>query len=217
MMQTTLGPMTQMQSAGTAAGAGPNAMISSDFQTFLRMLTVQMQNQNPLEPVEASDFAAQLATFSGVEQQVLTNDLLSQMASRMGLSELASWVGKDALTSAPVYMSDEPVRLVPPEVLGANRAELIVTDLNGMEVGRFEIDPYATEIIFEMPDEDDGGFAEGYYQIGMESFDGTTSLGINPVLGYARIEEARMDAGQILLILQGGHIIDSSQVIGLRD
>ena len=71
--------------------------ISSDFQTFLRMLTTQMQNQNPLEPIEASDFAVQLATFSGVEQQVRTNDLLSQLTSRMGLSELANWVGREAL------------------------------------------------------------------------------------------------------------------------
>ena len=39
---------------------------SSDYETFLKMLTVQMQNQDPLNPVESSDFAAQLATFSSV-------------------------------------------------------------------------------------------------------------------------------------------------------
>lgn len=215
-MQTNFSPIPPMQTARAGAAPAGNGMISSDFQTFLRMLTVQMQNQNPLEPIEASDFAAQLATFSGVEQQVLTNDLLSRMASRMGLSELASWVGKEALTSAPVYMAGDPVRLVPPEVVDADRAELIVTDLNGLIVGRFPVDPHATEIVFEVPDAEEGGFASGYYQVSIESYRGATSLGVNPVLGYARIDEARMDAGAILLVLQGGHIIDSSTVVGLR-
>ena len=54
----------------------PN-VISSDFETFLKMLTVQMENQDPLNPTDSSEYAMQLATFSGVEQQVLTNDLLN--------------------------------------------------------------------------------------------------------------------------------------------
>ena len=55
---------------GTSAGAadGSAAAESSDFETFLKMLTVQMQNQDPLNPVESTDYAVQLATFSGVEQ-----------------------------------------------------------------------------------------------------------------------------------------------------
>ena len=71
---------------GTRAAPAPAAApqgaekpkISSDFETFLRMLTVQMQNQDPLNPIQSSDFAVQLATFSGVEQQVRTNDLLEK-------------------------------------------------------------------------------------------------------------------------------------------
>ena len=58
--------------AGSGAGAGaPAASFSGgDFQTFLKMLTTQIKNQDPLNPMEGSDFAVQLATFSGVEQQV---------------------------------------------------------------------------------------------------------------------------------------------------
>ena len=48
------------------------AVISSDFETFLRMLTVQLENQDPLDPTDSADYAMQLATFSGVEQQVLS-------------------------------------------------------------------------------------------------------------------------------------------------
>lgn len=194
--------------------SGPT--ITSDFQTFLRMLTVQMQNQNPLEPMEASDFAVQLATFSGVEQQVRTNELLAQFATRQGLVEMASWVGREALTSAPVQFDGTPKRLVPPEIAGADRAELVLSDGTGRVVRRFAADPHATEILFEAPLEGDGALAPGSYQFMIEGFRAGESLGAFPVMSYARIEEARYDMGQVLLVLEGGHIMTSSDVIGLR-
>ena len=63
------------------------------------MMTVQMENQDPLNPMESSEFAVQLATFSGVEQQIRTNDLLASMIASQtagGLAELANWVGMEA-------------------------------------------------------------------------------------------------------------------------
>ncbi|MFV2001871.1 MAG: flagellar hook capping FlgD N-terminal domain-containing protein, partial [Paracoccaceae bacterium] len=55
------------------------ANVNSDFETFLKLLTTQLKNQDPLKPVDSSDFAVQLATFSSVEQQVKTNDLLTSL------------------------------------------------------------------------------------------------------------------------------------------
>lgn len=191
--------------------------ISSDFQTFLRMLTTQMQNQNPLEPIEASDFAVQLATFSGVEQQVRTNDLLSQLTSRMGLSELANWVGREALSSAPQFLDGTPLRLVLPEASGADRAELILRDLDGNEAGRFAVPPGRRDYVFEVPQQSEGGPSSGTYHLEMASFRAGEQIGIEPVLGYARIIEARSDAGRVALVLEGGRSIDSDTVVGLRE
>ena len=59
--------------------AGSNA---EDIQNrFLKLLTTQMQNQDPLNPIDSTDYAAQLATFSGVEQQVRTNSLLADLGT----------------------------------------------------------------------------------------------------------------------------------------
>ena len=72
--------------------APAKATIDSDFETFLIMLTTQMKIQDPLNPIDSSDFAVQLATFSSVEQQVKTNDLLASLGQQlgfMGLSRLA--------------------------------------------------------------------------------------------------------------------------------
>ncbi|CUX82953.1 MAG: flagellar basal-body rod modification protein FlgD [Roseibaca calidilacus] len=208
-------------SAPTARDAGTVPASASggagDFQTFLTMLTTQMQNQNPLEPIEASDFAAQLATFSGVEQQVHTNDLLTRLVGRMGLADLAGWVGREVLSPAPVRFEGELIRLVPPEVDGANRAELVVTDSNGREVGRYTVDPQSTEILFEVPETSTVLEHGAFYGFSMVSYRDEVELAENPVLGYAPVMEARTDSGRTLLVLAGGQIIDSDDVVGLRD
>lgn len=207
-----------MSSAGSApAPATRGTLEGGDFQTFLTMLTTQMQNQNPLEPIEASDFAAQLATFSGVEQQVQTNDLLTRLVGQMGLSDLAAWVGREVLSPAPIRFEGTPISLVPPEVTGANRAELVVTDSRGEEIGRYPVDPHSTEILFEVPDDSEVFEQGAFYGFRMVSYRDDVELGENAVLGYAPVLEARADAGRTLLVLAGGHMIDSDDVVGLRD
>lgn len=189
---------------------------SGDFQTFLRMLTTQIQYQNPLEPIEASDFAVQLATFSSVEQQTKTNDLLAQIGTRMGLAELGNWIGQQALSAAPAYYDGAPLHLVPPEVVGANRAELIISDLTGQEVRRVAISPDSTDLLIDLADDAGAGLPHGHYKFSVESFAAGQSLGIHPTLSYNLIEEARNDAGLVLLVLRGGYLLNSDDIVGLR-
>lgn len=82
--QTTSTPANTIAATGQQTDG-----IISDFDTFLRMLTVQMQNQDPLNPVDSTDYATQLATFSQVEQAVLTNDLLKSLTTQLTSSGLA--------------------------------------------------------------------------------------------------------------------------------
>lgn len=89
-------PIATGRAAATSAppaASGARGQISSDFQTFLKMLTAQIQNQDPLNPTPSDEFAVQLATFSSVEQQVRTNDLLVALGAQfgsMGMAQFAS-------------------------------------------------------------------------------------------------------------------------------
>ena len=68
------------------------------------MLTTQVENQDPLDPIKTEDYATQLAQFSAVEQQTKTNDLLEVLNAQfgqMGMAELANWVGMEARVEAP--------------------------------------------------------------------------------------------------------------------
>src|SRR5512143_2077949 len=68
---------TGTSAAGTTSGAIDQTMIASNFTTFLQLLTTQLKNQNPLDPLDTNQFTQQLVQFAQVEQQMKSNDLLS--------------------------------------------------------------------------------------------------------------------------------------------
>lgn len=74
------------------------AMLASNFETFLTLLTAQLKNQDPLSPVDSNQFTAQLTQMAGVEQQLLTNDLLTSLLAQNsgGLAGVADYIGKEA-------------------------------------------------------------------------------------------------------------------------
>ncbi|WP_291850007.1 flagellar hook capping FlgD N-terminal domain-containing protein [Bradyrhizobium sp.] len=53
--------------------------IADNFQTFLTLLTTQLQNQNPLDPLDTNQFTQQLVQFAGVEQQLKSNEQLKSL------------------------------------------------------------------------------------------------------------------------------------------
>ena len=77
--------------------ASSNTMLASNFETFLTLLTTQMKNQDPLSPLDSNQFTAQLTQMAGVEQQLLTNDLLTSLLAAQaggGLDNAANYIGK---------------------------------------------------------------------------------------------------------------------------
>lgn len=73
-------------SNGSSSSTGSNSSsststkgIADNFQTFLTLLTTQLQNQNPLDPLDTNQFTQQLVQFAGVEQQLKSNDQLKSL------------------------------------------------------------------------------------------------------------------------------------------
>jgi flagellar basal-body rod modification protein FlgD len=67
--------------SGTGQTRTSAKTLADNYQTFLTLLTTQLRNQNPLEPMNANEFTQQLVQFSSVEQQLKTNDTLSSLLS----------------------------------------------------------------------------------------------------------------------------------------
>ncbi len=70
-----------------------------DYDAFLRLLVEQMKNQDPLEPTSDTEYVAQLATFSNVEQNIITNDRLMSLITATTLTDAQALIGHTVTTS----------------------------------------------------------------------------------------------------------------------
>ncbi|WRH63008.1 MAG: flagellar hook capping FlgD N-terminal domain-containing protein [Fuscovulum sp.] len=211
---TSSAPNTNARTPSTTA-ASPGA----DFTTFLKMLTTQMQNQDPLNPLNSTDFAVQLATFSGVEQQVQTNKLLNDLAAQfslMGMAQLSGWIGQEARTPADVWFEGRPITLTPNPAPTADNLVLTVTDSTGKLVSRETVPMGSRSYSWLGADAAGTALPAGRYQLRLESRQGDKVIRTDPVQSYARIEEARRDGDQITLILRGGISVSATNVTALR-
>jgi flagellar basal-body rod modification protein FlgD len=93
-------PTSSSSSSSSALGSSTGATLAGNFQTFLTLLTTQLQNQNPLSPLDTNQFTQQLVQFAGVEQQLKTNDALTQLVTLQKTTQATQaldFVGKTAL------------------------------------------------------------------------------------------------------------------------
>jgi flagellar basal-body rod modification protein FlgD len=94
--------MTTVSGTNSSSGTTSTASQSTptvDYNSFLQLLIAQMQNQDPLNPTDSTQFVTQLATFSNVEQGVNTNSKLDQLLTISNLTQASTMVGH-SLTSS---------------------------------------------------------------------------------------------------------------------
>ncbi len=213
-------PPGAANSGAASAVAKAGTTLNSDFETFLKMLTAQMKNQDPLNPVDSTEFASQLAAFSTVEQQVMTNDLLAGLGQQLGvlgMGQLQGWVGMTARAEMPVAFDGSPVSLTYSARPGADLAQMTVRDLHGGIVQQQTVPINGTYFVWTGQDEDGALLPEGTYSISVDSFQGEELIGSIPVQSQGRIVEAQLSGGSTILVMEGGQRVAAADVLGLRD
>ncbi|MGB8401578.1 flagellar hook assembly protein FlgD [Bradyrhizobium sp.] len=93
-------PLPTTSSSGSALAGTTGATLAGNFQTFLTLLTTQLQNQNPLDPLDTNQFTQQLVQFASVEQQLKSNDQLTTLVSLQQTAQSTQalgFVGKTAV------------------------------------------------------------------------------------------------------------------------
>ncbi|MEA2830132.1 MAG: flagellar basal-body rod modification protein FlgD [Bradyrhizobium sp.] len=87
-------------SSGASLSSTAGSTLAGNFQTFLTLLTTQLQNQDPLTPLDTNQFTQQLVQFASVEQQLKTNDQLTTLVSLQQTAQSTqalTFVGKIAV------------------------------------------------------------------------------------------------------------------------
>lgn len=203
----------------TSATADAERLVSSDFETFLKMMTAQVQNQDPLNPMDSSEYASQLATFSSVEQQVLTNDLLRNLGDMLGgnaLQQYGSWVGMDALARVPAEFTGDPIVIRPDYEPNADSAIVAVRNSAGEVVQRLSIPVGQEEVLWAGYDDQQNALPDDVYRFEIESYENGELTGTTLASVYTRVEEIRNQGTSVVVRLAGGIEVESTQVNGLR-
>jgi len=195
------------------------AAITSDFDTFLRMLTAQITNQDPLNPINSEQFAVQLATFSGVEQQVRTNQLLEDMIGGLGqgdFGQMAGWVGMEARAPMPTWYHGQPLSVTPPEPVAGNRHELVALDAVGNEIWRGRYFQGSGSVTWDGIRPDGSTVPFGTYGFQLESFEDERLVATATAQTYGAVQEVRMDRGGTVIVFAGGVERFADDVSALR-
>ncbi len=99
MAVDSIASTTAAKSTTNAASTSDAGAASLNYDAFLQLLIAQMQNQDPTDPMDASEQISQLATFSQVEQTIKTNTNLENLIAQSSLSNASNYIGK-TITSA---------------------------------------------------------------------------------------------------------------------
>ncbi len=87
------------QAGASTAATTQASKTTVDYDTFLQLLIAEMKNQDPTDPMKSTDYMAQLASFSSVEQGVQTNSKLDSLLTMSALTQADAAIGR-TVTSA---------------------------------------------------------------------------------------------------------------------
>jgi flagellar basal-body rod modification protein FlgD len=193
--------------------------VAGDFETFLTLLTTQMRNQDPLKPMESTEFVAQLAAFSGVEQQVRANDRLEgilDVLSGGSPAGLAEWIGRDVRVAAKADFDGAPVEVAVTPEAGADRGVLVVRNDFDQVVARLPVEADAETVAWDGTDSMGSMAPHGRYGFTLESYVGESLLGTSPGKVFASVREVRIADGAPVLVLGDGAQVALEDVAGVR-
>lgn len=193
--------------------------VSGDFETFLRMMTTQIQNQDPLSPMEADQFASQLAAFSMVEQQTLTNQRLEAILSGLTTNRLAGYsdlVGRVAVHQGAFEFSGSSIDLEIEDGSAPNdSAKIVILNASGAVAGEIGVAPGQTRITWSGQGLDGQVVEPGQYSAIVRRVSDDAVLDI-PVSTAGTVEEVRFGNGEAELLLADGTVVSESSVSKLR-
>ena len=196
-----------------ASGGGTNAAASTladTFDTFLALLTTQLKNQDPLDPMKSSEFTSQLVQFAGVEQSINTNkklDQLVQLQTSSQLNSAVSFIGKTVeVISDLLLLKDGAAKIS--YGLDRNAAQTIIsiTDQNGRAVRSVQGESDAGRHEFEWDGRDSNGLQvpDGVYGFSVVATDAdketidTIAASFGRVTGIEIVENApRINIGEL--------------------
>ena len=196
-------------SASTSAAATSKARLATDFDQFLKLLTAQLQNQDPLDPLNSNEFVQQLVSFTGVEQAIATNANLENLIALNKASQAAMAVGYLGTTiqaeGNKITLADGEARFLYTLPESAASTGILIANDSGETVFVGQGNTTAGEHGFVWDGRDANGnlLPDGTYKITVSGFTSDESLMSIPTIIGGRVTGVETVDGSILLTVNG--------------
>ncbi|MGE4326597.1 MAG: flagellar hook assembly protein FlgD [Pseudodonghicola sp.] len=215
---------TGTSAATTTTGTGSLSSLAEDYTRFLTLLTAQIQNQDPLEPMDSTTFVSQLAQLSQVEQSVKTNSNLETLSSQFAALNAmsgAQMIGRDvtAYSSNVVLGGGETDSYY---LLSGGAASVSVDIYDSLDRVIRTISDLPTDagelhsIDWDGTDDDGGAVLDGSYTMVVNAKDSEGKAIDAYSFRKTTVDEVLFSNGQLYYNLTGDETVSSDAVVAIR-
>lgn len=203
--------------------ANSSAQLASDFDDFLVLLTTQLQNQDPLSPMDSTEFTNQLVSFAGVEQQINQNqklDSLVSLALGSSFSSSLNYVGKNvSYISSEAYFDGA----TPIDVNYAIDGESVDTTINILDEDgkvvfsqKVSDDDNVENFTWDGRNNNGDLLAEGTYEVRVDALDGQNNPLESTTVVTGRVGGIETQNGTTFLLV-GERAVSIGNVINVSE
>ena len=202
-------PVTSTPSTTTASSSSPDAMsqLSSNFSTFLTLLTTQLKNQDPTSPMDSNTFTQQLVMYSQVEQQIDTNDNLKTLITQgttNASSVAATYLGKNvSVTNGKASLSNGTANWTYTLGTAAASSTIAITNSSGQTVytGNGETTSGNHTFTWDGKDVNGNQLNDGVYKMTVTAADSAGNTVTTSVASAGTVSQIDMTSGTPQLVV----------------
>lgn len=217
-VSNTSGSNTNAASTSTASASG----LGSTYQTFLSLLTAQIKNQDPLSPMDSTQWTNQLVQYSSVEQQLKANEYLKSLVG-LGAGNVASsvnMIGKTAVADIDTQSFKDKALTWHYELANtAAKVDVEVRDADGKIVWKGTSNSLSkgdNSFTWDGKDSTGATVKEGNYTLKVTATSANGAAISNAVSVQQRVDATELINGEIVLRM-GYSLIPMSYVTGVRE
>ena len=202
--------------ASTSSGGNAMAQLSSNFSTFLTLLTTQLKNQDPTSPMDSNQFTQQLVMYSQVEQQIDTNsnlkNLIAQGSTQAGAMATTYLGRKVSVTNGQASLSDGAATWTYNLPTTAATTTLTVTNASNQVVytGAGETASGTHSFAWNGKDNNGNALPDGAYKLTVGAKDSASNAIDASVASAGLVGQIDMSSGTPLLVI-------GSMEVGIAD
>lgn len=225
--------MSLAGSAGTAGGYAAGAATATgdiaaaqekaavDYESFLRLLTAQLQNQDPLAPMDATQFVSQLAQFSTVEQGMQSNRKLSELLETLKSSSSRfdmAYLGRRVEAATDVFgLKEGEAKAAYAVDASAASVRIEVLDAEGVVVHTAQGQTAAGrhEFTWDGKRADGSTLPDGPYRLRVTARNSAGDTVPSATVVSDTIKEIQQVGGSSLFLLEGGGLIRAEDMLSV--